>query len=121
MPYSLRQSLAQWEQPGNEEDLSDWNPYSTSEAGGFDIINPAQYEVIAENAAHFQLTVDSQPGVTTPQNLQLQWEKIILAPEVVGDIALPDSATHWWEPFFAPKICPVVSFATECRGKSWPL
>jgi hypothetical protein len=105
IPYNLRESLAKWEDDKDEDkELSGWNPYAPLETGGFEIASPAQYEVITENAVNFQLDVSLQPGTDTPQNIQLSWEKIIPAPEVVGDIALPESMEHWWEPFFGPEF-----------------
>jgi hypothetical protein len=101
--YSLRQALAKWENtPSNEEALKDWNPYAGTAIGGLDITSPGSYEVVPENAASFQLAVAKGSEDSTPQNLEIQWQKIIPAPEVVGDIALPATATHWWEPFFGP-------------------
>ena len=58
--------------------------------------------MVPANAANFLLAVDPGSVTTTPQNLQIQWQQIIPAPEVVGDLTLPESATHWWEPFTGP-------------------
>lgn len=99
----LRQTLANWENTTPTEDLlSDWDPYAGSASSGMDIVSPEDLEVVPANAANFLLAVDPGSVTTTPQNLQIQWQQIIPAPEVVGDLTLPESATHWWEPFTGP-------------------
>jgi hypothetical protein len=101
--HELRQTLAKWENTtATDDSLEKWDPYAGSSYSGMSIASPTDLEVIPANAANFLLAVDLGSETSTPQNLQIQWQKIIPAPAVVGDLALPDSATHWWEPFFGP-------------------
>jgi hypothetical protein len=103
IPYQLRQTIANWENTVPVEDqLADWDPYAGSASSGMNIVSPGDLEVIPDDAASFLLAVDKGSETVTPQNLEIQWQQIIPAPAVVGDIALPDSATHWWKPFFGP-------------------
>lgn len=111
--YGLRTALANWESTlNNEELLADWDPYAGSGSGSssLKIDNPSQYQEIPEDASQFDLAISLTSGGTPPQNVEMRWERIIPAPSVVGDIALPSNATHWWEPFFVMPFATWVDF-----------
>lgn len=104
MPADLRQVLVKWEQsptPGTE--LDDWDPYAGSAENDnkLAIETPTASQVIPKNAASFQVIVTTQ-FKNENQTLQIQWERLVKAPEWVGDIKMPDNMTQIWEPFPGP-------------------
>ncbi len=108
IPYSLREAIAKYEKDyqSPEEILSEWDPYGSDSSSSPDMEfqSPGQYEIIPENSTSFTLAVVLKTGATVPQNLELQWQQIILAPEWVGDIKLPEGSKYWWKPFFGPPL-----------------
>ncbi|THB70056.1 MAG: hypothetical protein D6B25_20665, partial [Desulfobulbaceae bacterium] len=98
-----------WQSP--EDILGDWNPYE--QTGGspiLDIIKPTNYEMINQNSAYYEFVVEPKQETPNLSWVNFQIEQLEEVPELVGDIAMPQTYSHWWQPFwngYMPASLPV--------------
>jgi hypothetical protein len=82
-----------------EDMLNDWDP--TEQTGGapaVQIVTPTQLEFISPATTYYDVALQKLGGFPEPARILMQMEFLEEAPAVVGDIALPSSNSHWWQP-----------------------
>lgn len=101
MDYTTQSAIAKaedWTSP--EEELSDWDPYEqTGGTPGVTIVKPSNLELINQATNYYNFVIEKNSGFPDPPWIKFQFEHLEETPEMVGDIKLPDTYSHWWQPF----------------------
>ena len=120
LPGELQQALADYENSPDPETLADWNPYAGTEGSNeLSIDSPTIFQTIPESAASFELAVSANT-TPAPVGIFMQWERLVEAPEYVGDIKIPTGMTHMFESFNGPVSAPLSQFPLQISLNSGP-
>jgi len=108
MDYSTQSAIAKGEETGfksaeelAEELLGDWNPYEqTGGESALVIKKPGNFELIDQNISYYDFVMENKPGFQELSYIKYEFEHLEETPDLVGDIDIPDTYTHWWQPFW---------------------
>lgn len=96
----IRTALMEWETTqSNEELVADWDSLDDSTGGppALTVKKPLEKQPININDDYLFIVLEVNPGFE-PSNYLLEMERLEKAPEVSGDIAMPEDKTHIWQP-----------------------
>lgn len=109
MDYSTQAAIAKGEETNfksaeelAEELLGDWKPYG--QPGGESALvikKPDDFEMIDQNLDHYDFEVEKKPGFQELGWIKIWIEHLEEVPDVIGDIVILDTYTHWWQPFWS--------------------
>jgi len=104
MTSTLRTALAKGEQTLLAGDpLQDWDPYeNTGGAAAVSITKPLTKENIDPNLSTYNLVITKNKLL--PAYLKIEIEQLEEVPAYQGDIKMPDTYSHWWQPVWHGRL-----------------
>ena len=87
--------------PTTAQLLNDWNPYeNTGGATAMDVKKPNNYESVPDNIPYYMVDIQKKPNFAPINSVAVEVEALEEAPDMIGDIALPKTNSHWWQPLY---------------------